>query len=212
MHLRSNIFVTLVLSILSSSSLGADSMGSSVDKTAPKIFTNRSIGQKATGADPRAGYISLINQWAPYYNLDANLVEAIVAVESNYDRFAVSKKGAQGLMQLIPATAKRFGVRNAFDPADNIRGGIRYLNFLMSYFQGNLEHVLAAYNAGENTVVRYDGVPPYPETQKYIRKVTSLYHALNSAAAPPPVQWPRNKFRLKRLVLPNGSIFFTNTE
>ena len=212
MYLRSNILVTLVLAFLSSASLWADSMGSSVDKTGPKIFTNMDKGQKSTGADPRAGYISLINEWAPRYNLDAHLVEAVVAVESNYDRFAVSKKGAQGLMQLIPATAKRFGVRDAFDPADNIRGGIRYLNYLMSYFQGNLEHVLAAYNAGERTVVRYHGVPPYPETQKYIRKVTSLYHALNSAAAPAPVKWQRGKFRLKRIILPNGSILFTNTK
>ncbi|MCH7802813.1 MAG: lytic transglycosylase domain-containing protein [Acidobacteria bacterium] len=212
MYLRSTILVTLVLAFLSSASLWADSMGSSVDKTGPKVFTNMGKGQKATGADLRTGYISLINEWAPRYNLDAHLVEAVVAVESNYDRFAVSKKGAQGLMQLIPATAKRFGVRDAFDPADNIRGGIRYLNFLMSYFQGNLEHVLAAYNAGERTVVRYHGVPPYPETQEYIRKVTSLYHALNSVAAPAPVKWPRGKFRLKRIILPNGNILFTNTE
>jgi len=212
MHLRSNMFIAVILLALGGTSLGADSMGSSVDKTVPKIFTNMGKGQKATGADLRTGYISLINEWAPQYNLDANLVEAVVAVESNYDRFAVSKKGAQGLMQLVPATAKRFGVRDAFDPADNIRGGIRYLDFLMSYFQGNLEHVLAAYNAGENTVVRYHGVPPYPETQKYIRKVTSLYHALNSAAAPAPVKWQRGKFRLKRIILPNGSILFTNTE
>ncbi len=212
MHLRSSIFVTLVLVLLSSASLWADSMGSSVDKTGPKIFTNMGEGQKATGVAPRTRYISLINEWAPQYNLDANLVEAVVAVESNYDRFAVSKKGAQGLMQLIPATAKRFGVRDVFDAADNIRGGIRYLNFLMSYFQGTLEHVLAAYNAGERTVVRYHGVPPYPETQKYIRKVTSLYHALNSVAAPAPVKWQRGKFRLKRVILPNGSILFTNTK
>ncbi len=206
------MFIAVILLALGGTSLWADSMGSSVDKTVPKIFTNMGKGQKATGADLRTGYISLINEWAPQYNLDANLVEAVVAVESNYDRFAVSKKGAQGLMQLVPATAKRFGVRDAFDPADNIRGGIRYLDFLMSYFQGNLEHVLAAYNAGEKTVVRYHGVPPYPETQKYIRKVTSLYHALNSAAAPAPVKWQRGKFRLKRVVLPNGSILFTNTE
>ncbi len=212
MHLRNNMFITVILLALGGTSLWADSMGSSVDKTVPKIFTHMGKDQKATGADLRTGYISLINEWAPQYNLDANLVEAVVAVESNYDRWAVSRKGAQGLMQLIPATAKRFGVRDAFDPADNIRGGIRYLNFLMSYFQGNLEHVLAAYNAGEQTVVRFHGVPPYPETQKYIRKVTSLYHALNSAAAPAPVQWPRGKFRLKRIILPNGSILFTNTE
>ena len=212
MHLRSTIFVTLVLILLANPSLWADSMGSSVDKTEPKILTNMGGGQKSTGVDPRTRYISLINEWAPQYNLDANLMEAVVAVESNYDRFAVSKKGAQGLMQLIPATAKRFGVRDAFDAADNIRGGVRYLNFLMSYFQGNLEHVLAAYNSGEKTVDRYHGVPPYPETQKYIRKVTSLYHALNSAAAPAPVKWQRGKFRLKRVILPNGSILFTNTK
>ena len=212
MHLRSTIFLILVLVILSSPSLRADSMSSSVDKTSPKISTNMGNGQKATGVDSRTRYISLINEWAPQYNLDANLVEAVVAVESNFDRFAVSKKGAQGLMQLIPATAKRFGVRDVFDAADNIRGGIRYLNFLMSYFQGNLEHVLAAYNAGERTVVRYHGVPPYPETQKYIRKVTNLYHALNSVAAPAPVKWQRGKFRLKRIILPNGSILFTNTK
>ena len=212
MHLRSTIFVTLVLILLANPSLWADSMGSSVDKTEPKILTNMGGGQKSTGVDPRTRYISLINEWAPQYNLDANLVEAVVAVESNYDRFAVSKKGAQGLMQLIPATAKRFGVRDAFDAADNIRGGVRYLNFLMSYFQGNLEHVLAAYNSGEQTVVRYHGVPPYPETQKYIRKVTSLYHALNSAETPAPVKWQRGKFRLKRVILPNGTILFTNTE
>jgi len=212
MHLRSNMFICLVLLILSSTALGADSMSSFGDKTRPRIFTNVGKDAQATGTDPRTGYISLINEWAPQYNLDAKLVEAIVAVESNYDRFAVSKKGAQGLMQLIPATSKRFGVRDAFDPADNIRGGIRYLNFLMSSFQGNLEHVLAAYNAGEKVVVRYQGVPPYPETRKYIRKVTSLYHALNSAAVPPPVKWQRGKFRLKRVVLPNGSILFTNTE
>jgi soluble lytic murein transglycosylase-like protein len=202
MHLRSTIFVALLV-ILTSASLWAESVGSSADKTGPKVSTK---------TDLRTNYISLINEWAPQYNLDANLVEAVVAVESNYDPFAVSKKGAQGLMQLIPATAKRFGVRDSFDPAENIRGGIRYLNFLMSYFQGNLEHVLAAYNAGERTVVRYHGVPPYPETQKYIRKVTSLYHALNSKAAPAPVQWQRGKFRLKRVTLPNGSVLFTNTQ
>jgi soluble lytic murein transglycosylase-like protein len=202
MYFRSTIFVTLLV-VLFSASLWAESVGSSADKAGPNVSTK---------TEPRTTYISLINEWAPQYNLDSNLVEAVVAVESNYDRFAVSKKGAQGLMQLIPATAKRFGVRDSFDPAENIRGGIRYLNFLMSYFQGNLEHVLAAYNAGERAVVRYHGVPPYPETQKYIRKVTSVYHALNSAAAPAPVEWQRGKFRLKRVTLPNGTVLFTNTE
>ena len=195
-HLRT---ILAVLLVLLSTSLWADDSASSLDTNDLR--------------DTRAGYLSLIEEWAPKYDLNVHLVEAIIMVESNYDRYAVSSKGCEGLMQLHPDTARRFGVTDSFDPEENIQGGIRYLNFLMGYFQGNLEHVLAAYNAGENAVVRYSGVPPYSETQKYVRKVTSAYHALNSAPAPvPPVQWPRGKFRLKRVIQPNGSVLFTNTE
>ena len=216
---RMPIVVTLIA--LFSTSLLADDLRSYIDKTGAKVFTNVGTnysdrtdgkGGKTVGYDSRIGYIFLIEEWAPKYDLDANFVEAIVSVESNYDRYAVSSKGCLGLMQLHPDTAKRFGVRDAFDPADNIRGGMRYLNFLMSLFEGNLEHVLAAYNAGEKAVVRYHGVPPYPETQQYIRKVTTLYHSLNSAADPVPVKWQRGKFRLKRVILPNGRVLYTNTE
>ena len=218
---RMPIVVTLIA--LFSASLLADDLRSYIDKTGAKVFTNVGTnysdrtdgkGGKTVGYDSRIGYIFLIEEWAPKYDLDANFVEAIVSVESNYDRYAVSSKGCLGLMQLHPDTAKRFGVRDAFDPADNIRGGIRYLNFLMSLFEGNLEHVLAAYNAGEKAVVRYHGVPPYPETQQYIRKVTTLYHSLNSVAVadPAPVKWQRGKFRLKRVILPNGSVLYTNME
>ena len=188
----------VVLLVLLSTSLRADDGASSFDKNGLR--------------DTRAGYLSLIEEWAPKYNLDVHLVEAIIMVESNYNRYAVSSKGCQGLMQLHPDTARRFGVSDSFDPEDNIRGGVKYLNFLMGYFEGNLEHVLAAYNAGEQAVVRYRGVPPYSETQRYVRKVTAAYHALNSTPEPAPVQWPRGKFRLKRVILPNGSILFTNTE
>ncbi len=197
-HLRDAISFLVVLLVLLSTSLRADDGASSFDQNGLR--------------DTRAGYLSLIEEWAPKYNLDVHLVEAIIMVESNYNRYAVSSKGCQGLMQLHPDTARRFGVSDSFDPEDNIQGGVRYLNFLMGFFQGNLEHVLAAYNAGENAVVRYRGVPPYTETQKYVRKVTAAYHALNSTPGPAPVQWPRGKFRLKRVILPNGSILFTNTE
>ena len=191
--------MSILVVLLLSTSLLADDGASSLDANGP--------------LDTRAGYLSLIEQWAPKYDLDVHLVEAIIMVESNYNRYAVSSKGAQGLMQLHPDTARRFGVTDSFDPEENIQGGVRYLNFLMDYFQGNLEYVLAAYNAGERAVVRYQGVPPYSETQKYVRKVTTAYHALNSTPEPAPVvQWPRNKFRLKRVILPNGSILFTNTE
>ena len=218
-----NMTIIVTLLIFFSTSLLADDMRSYIDKTGAKIFTN--VGStnsdriyiesvKTAGYDSRISYRSLIEEWARKYNVDANLVEAIVSVESSYDRYAVSSKGCLGLMQLHPDTAKRFGVRDAFDPADNIRGGMRYLNFLMSLFEGNLEHVLAAYNAGEKAVVRYHGVPPYPETQQYIRKVTTLYHSLNSVAVadPAPVKWQHGKFRLKRVILPNGGVLYTNME
>jgi len=117
----------------------------------------------------------LIYRLAPHYNLEAELVRAIVAVESNYQVHARSPKNAQGLMQLIPATAKRFGVTDPFDPEQNLRGGMAYLQWLLSRFQGSVRHTVAAYNAGENAVNRYGGVPPYPETRRYIQKVRTRY-------------------------------------
>lgn len=108
--------------------------------------------------------------------LDPDLLDAVIVVESGYNAQAVSPKGAQGLMQLMPGTAERFGVSDAFDPAENIRGGARYLRWLMGRFDGNLELVLAAYNAGEGAVAAYSNrIPPYPETQRYVRRVLKLY-------------------------------------
>ena len=102
----------------------------------------------------------------------AHLLHAIIAVESAYDARAVSSKGAQGLMQLMPATAQRFGVLDPFDPHENVRAGARYLKALMAQFNGDLKLTLAAYNAGESAVVRYGNrVPPFAETQKYVPKV-----------------------------------------
>jgi soluble lytic murein transglycosylase-like protein len=98
------------------------------------------------------------------------LVDSVIQVESNYDPFAVSPKGAQGLMQLMPETAKRFGVKDIFDPKQNIEGGVRYLKFLQETFKDE-RLALAAYNAGEGAVERYGSVPPYPETVDYVAKV-----------------------------------------
>ena len=132
--------------------------------------------------------------------------------ESRFNPNAVSPKGAQGIAQFMPGTAADRGLDNPFEPKSAIAHSARLLADLSVVF-GNFGLAAAAYNAGEGAVVRYHGVPPYPETQRYIRKVTSLYHALNSAAAPPaPVQWQRGKFRHKRVILPNGSVLFTNTE
>ena len=106
--------------------------------------------------------------------VDPALVEAIVAVESAFNPMAVSVKGAMGLMQLMPQTASRYGVADPFDPKQNVRGGTRHLRDLLLRFE-NLIHALAAYNAGERAVLRYRGLPPYPETRDYVRKVLDRY-------------------------------------
>ena len=117
----------------------------------------------------------LVHQLAPDYEVDPNLVLAVISVESGFNVHAKSPKNAQGLMQLIPETAQRFRVKNAFDPADNIKGGLAYLQWLLAFFKGNVPLVVAAYNAGERTVEKYRGIPPYPETRDYVRKITKLY-------------------------------------
>jgi hypothetical protein len=104
----------------------------------------------------------------------ADLVKAVIQVESEFDPLAVSSKGAQGLMQLMPFTARRFGVADAFEPRQNIFGGVQYLRVLLDQFRGDVDLALAAYNAGENAVLRHGGIPPYKETRGYVRKVHDL--------------------------------------
>jgi hypothetical protein len=103
--------------------------------------------------------------------VEAPLVHSVIQAESNYNPGAVSPKGAQGIMQLIPSTARRFGVANAFDAEDNITGGVRYLRFLLDYYHGDYTKSIAAYNAGEAAVDKFHGVPPYAETLGYVRTV-----------------------------------------
>ena len=105
------------------------------------------------------------------HSLDPDLVQAVVAVESGFRPDAVSPKGAQGLMQLMPATARSLGVKDTFDPASNLDGGTRHLRALIERYDGDVKRALAAYNAGEGAVARHGGVPPYPETVAYVRKV-----------------------------------------
>ena len=115
--------------------------------------------------------VDLVGRIAREYQVPAPLVIAIIQAESNYDPEAVSPKRGQGLMQLIPETATRFRVKNVFDPAQNVRGGVAYLRWLLAYFQGEVTLVAAAYNAGERSVERYRGVPPYEETRAYVRRI-----------------------------------------
>ena len=133
--------------------------------------------------------VSLVGQMAPRFQVEPQLVLAIIAAESNFNPQAVSPKNAQGLMQLIPETSQRFNVKNPFDPAQNIRGGMTYLRWLLAYFEGDVALVAAAYNAGEGTVDRYKGVPPYLETRNYVKRVLRAFggshHPFEGKVSPP---------------------------
>jgi hypothetical protein len=127
------------------------------------------------GQAERARVVSIVRRLAPAYGVDPDFALSIITIESAFDPRARSHANAQGLMQLIPATAERFGVRNTFDPTDNIRGGLQYLRWLLAYFKGYVPWVAAAYNAGEGNVESYKGVPPFNETRNYVKRLCKLY-------------------------------------
>jgi soluble lytic murein transglycosylase-like protein len=122
-------------------------------------------------------YDDLITKAAERYSIDSALVKAVIKAESNFNHRAVSPVGARGLMQLMPATAASLQVQDSFHPENNIDGGVRYLRYLMNLFSGNLPLVLAAYNAGENAVLRHNNrIPPYQETQTYVKRVLNYFN------------------------------------
>jgi soluble lytic murein transglycosylase len=125
-------------------------------------------------------YDDLILSASGRYNIDADLIRAVIKTESDFNSSARSNKGAMGLMQLMPETARLHDVANAYDPIDNIEGGVRHLKLLLSRFQGNLELSLAAYNAGIKAVEKFGGIPPFAETKEYIRRVLQHYQAYRS--------------------------------
>jgi len=132
---------------------------------------------------------NLVDTISLNHGVDPALVRAVIKTESNFNRWAVSNKGARGLMQLIPQTGSRYGVRDFFDPQQNVEGGVQYLKFLLEKFNGNLDLSLAAYNAGENLVERLGRIPPIPETTNYVRRVRANYVKKTApavAAAPIP--------------------------
>ena len=156
-----------------------------VAAAAPRAPVERVIAAPRSIAD-------LVKKIAPEYRVPTQLVLAIIEAESNFDIVALSPKNAKGLMQLIPDTAARFNVRNPYDPTQNIRGGTAYLRWLLAYFEGDVTLVAAAYNAGEGTVERYRGVPPYVETRAYVRKIVdavgTLVQPFDGSATKPSAQ------------------------
>jgi soluble lytic murein transglycosylase-like protein len=161
----------------------ADHIALITDSQGHKVYVNSSDPAPASrrslpgtpAATPPPAINRLVNHAAQRFRVDPRLVRAIIQVESDYNPNAVSSKGAMGLMQLIPATAERFGVNNPFNPGQNIEGGVNYLKYLLNLFKGDVNLSLAAYNAGEHSVLRQGGVPDIAETVNYVRKVRSLY-------------------------------------
>ena len=173
-----------------SANLGASAEGPhaiSVVRTDPRtgrlvrriVVTAQPGATTSASADPAV--LATIEETAHKMEVSPELVHSVIEVESNYNRYAVSPKGAEGLMQLMPATARRFGVTNPFDPRQNIEAGVRYLKVLQETFQDD-RLAIAAYNAGENAVARYGGIPPYPETVNYVTKVGKKYTEAKKSA------------------------------
>lgn len=134
-------------------------------KDPPPLLERASIGWMMEYAE----------RYSRAHNLSPALVKAIIRAESNGNRFAVSRKGAKGMMQLMPFTSKRLHVSDPFDPVENIEGGVKYIKELLDTFRGNVVHAVAAYNAGPAAVQKYGGIPPYPETRIYVKRVLNFY-------------------------------------
>jgi hypothetical protein len=182
-------------------------------KKAKKVIkenTNSTPFQQLAKIDSRgATYHRIVHEKATEYNIDPSLIKAVIKTESNWNHRAISRKGAMGLMQLMPSTANDMDVRNPFNPEENIEGGTKYLKYLLKRFDGDLVLALAAYNAGPKIVEKFGLVPPITETRQYVHKVLSLYNGkvtypLTEDDSPKPDP-------ICKIILEDGTVLFTNS-
>jgi len=219
----------LVLGCLAAAVPARATLYSFVDESGVTHFTNVPSDQrfrKVPGSSPPAAsraasgagsmaadkYETEIARCADDHGVDSALVKAVIKAESNYDNRAISRAGAQGLMQLMPATARLRNVENPFNPGQNIDGGVRHLKHLLATFDGDTTLALAAYNAGENAVRKYNGVPPFPETKNYVSTVLSHYGRYSGLVPGPganPVAAPQAA-QIQSFVNAEGTRVFTN--
>ncbi len=192
-------------------------MGKKTVKVMKVQKTSTSKPEKADNSSVYAvrsqDYSGFVEQAAAKYEIEPDLIHAVIKTESNGNQRAVSRKGAMGLMQLMPSTANDMNVVNPFNPEENIEGGTKYLKQLLEKFNGDLTLALAAYNAGPKTVEKYGNVPPISETKQYVKKIISLFKgktkysfpdSQKQGGAPEPV-------RIYKVVLDDGTVLFTNT-
>jgi hypothetical protein len=184
----------------------------------PKKESNKNDSNRGSLNSKMLQYVDVIEEQASKFNMDSDLIKAVISVESNWNPWAISKKGAKGLMQLMPNTASDMGVQDTFDPRDNIQGGSKYLCQMLNLFKGDLELALAAYNAGAGAVQKYSGIPPFQETIDFVRKVKNLFGGNASyASCSGDSEMAFNKRETQRannpirtVKLKNGAILFTN--
>lgn len=164
------------------------------------LLGSPSLRAKAQSQSWNSTFDRIIKTIAEKHGLEPGLIHSLIYAESNYDPYAVSSKGAMGLMQLMPETAKMYGVRNPFDPRENIEGGVRYLKDLSSLYYRQTDLVLAAYNAGQEAIKKYGGVPPFPETRNYIEKVMAKY----------PTRYIKRGTKIYKFYNDSGGVVLTN--
>jgi soluble lytic murein transglycosylase len=216
----------LIIGMTSIPSSAQDTIKAFVDSSGRMVFTNLMENAPQTQRVPEtdnsskmpASLDALVTSISTTHGVDPALVRAVIKTESNFNRWAVSRKGALGLMQLIPSTGRQYGVRDFFDPQQNIDGGVRYLKFLLQKFNGDLDLSLAAYNAGENAVERLGRIPPIPETTNYVRKIRSIYKgksaplvATADASATTPASTPEPP-KIYKVIDERGVLHFSNIE
>ena len=224
MRLSSFLAYGLVLSLAAPTAQGVVRV---VVKDGKKIILNDGIAEGTAGREQVSGswsasrvaaptqFDELISAAARDHALDPKLLKAVMLFESGFNPKAVSRKGARGLMQLMPQTAAQHGVRNVHDPAQNVQAGARHLSYLMDVYGGDLERTLAAYNAGEAAVDRYSGVPPYDETRDYVRNILNAYNGrgdLKGGFGRPAAQTYRSAVRTRPVHVvrdANGQVLLT---
>ena len=213
----------VIFSLLFIASIASADVYKYVDENGVICYTDAPFGkktEKVIAQKPQienapvvfqSDYNHYIQKAAQKYEIEPELIHAVIKTESNGNHRAVSKKGAKGLMQLMPSTASDMNVGNPFNPEENIEGGTRYLKYLIEKFNGNVTLALAAYNSGPKTVEKYGNIPPISETQQYVKKVYALYNGKKNYGVSEPAPPREQPAVIHKIILEDGTILFTNS-